>query len=113
MPRSAVSPLQRIYLHSGLQSFVEASRGIFIAGFLVSRGFSYPVALASFALTPPSNSDANIPLSISVSTTDAGVVTTSAPVTHLITVSAVADAPNLSGAASGLEDTAFAFPITT
>lgn len=50
MPKSAVSPLQRIYLHSGLQSFVEASGGIFIAGFLVSRGFSYPVALASFAL---------------------------------------------------------------
>jgi MFS family permease len=42
--------LQRVYVHSGLQSFVEASGGIFIAGFLVSRGFSYPAALASFAL---------------------------------------------------------------
>lgn len=50
MPASALTPLQRVYVHSGLQSFVEASGGIFIAGFLVSRGFSYPAALASFAL---------------------------------------------------------------
>ncbi|GEO00398.1 hypothetical protein NSE01_22300 [Novosphingobium sediminis] len=50
MPSSALTPLQRVYLHSGLQSFVEASGGIFIAGFLVSRGFSYPAALASFAM---------------------------------------------------------------
>lgn len=50
MPASALTPLQRIYVHSGLQSFVEASGGIFIAGFLVSRGFSYSAALASFAL---------------------------------------------------------------
>ncbi|MEO0033323.1 MAG: hypothetical protein RIS94_3081 [Pseudomonadota bacterium] len=47
---SVLSPLRRVYLHAGMQSFVEASGGIFIAGFLVSRGFSYPAALASFAL---------------------------------------------------------------
>lgn len=50
MPSTPVSPLHRIYLHSALQSFVEASGGIFLAGFLVSRGFSNPAALASFAL---------------------------------------------------------------
>jgi hypothetical protein len=50
MPSSAITPLQRVYVHSGLQSFVEASGGIFVAGFLVTRGFSYPAALASFAL---------------------------------------------------------------
>lgn len=50
MPASALTPLQRVYIHSGLQSFVEASGGIFVAGFLVTRGFSYPAALASFAL---------------------------------------------------------------
>ena len=50
MPTSAITPLQRVYVHSGLPSFVEASGGIFVAGFLVSRGFSYPAALASFAL---------------------------------------------------------------
>jgi MFS family permease len=50
MPRPPLSPLHRLYLHSALQSFVEAGGGIFIAGFLVSRGFSFPAALASFAL---------------------------------------------------------------
>lgn len=50
MPSSTFSPIQRVYVHAGLQSFVEASGGIFVAGFLVTRGFSYPAALASFAL---------------------------------------------------------------
>jgi predicted MFS family arabinose efflux permease len=50
MPATFLTPLRRLYLHSGLQSFVEAGGGIFIAGFLVSRGFSFPAALASFAL---------------------------------------------------------------
>jgi predicted MFS family arabinose efflux permease len=50
MPATFLTPLRRLYTHSGLQSFVEAGGGIFIAGFLVSRGFSFPAALASFAL---------------------------------------------------------------
>lgn len=50
MPQTRLSPLHRLYLHSGLQSFVEAGGGIFVAGFLVSRGFSFPAALACFAL---------------------------------------------------------------
>ena len=50
MPATVLTPLRGLYLHSGLQSFVEAGGGIFIAGFLVSRGFSFPAALASFAL---------------------------------------------------------------
>lgn len=50
MAALANSPLLRLYLHAALQSFVEASGGIFVVGFLVSRGFSYSLALASFAL---------------------------------------------------------------
>lgn len=50
MSAPLLTPLRRLYLHSGLQSFVEAGGGIFVAGFLVSRGFSFPAALASFAL---------------------------------------------------------------
>lgn len=50
MPTATAIPLRRVYLHAGMQSFVEAGGGIFVAGFLVSRGFSYPAALASFAL---------------------------------------------------------------
>lgn len=42
--------MRRITIHAALQSFVEASGGIFIAGFLVKQGLSYPAALASFAL---------------------------------------------------------------
>jgi MFS family permease len=42
--------MQRVYVHAGLQSFVEASGGIFVAGFLVAQGLSYPAALVSTAL---------------------------------------------------------------
>ncbi|WP_408589595.1 MFS transporter [Novosphingobium sp.] len=50
MPHATADRLRPVYFHTGLQSFVEASGGIFIAGFLVSRGMSYPAALASFAV---------------------------------------------------------------
>jgi len=50
MVRIAANAMRRIYAHAGLQSFVEASGGIFIAGFLVAQGLSYPAALASTAL---------------------------------------------------------------
>ncbi len=50
MSQTRLSPLHRLYIHSALQSFVEAGGGIFVAGFLVSRGFSFPAALACFAL---------------------------------------------------------------
>lgn len=88
----------------------------FAAGvYTVSSGSEADIraTLATFALMPPANSDANIPLAIRVTTTDNGVVTTSAPVTHTITVNAVADAPTLSGVSAGLEDTNFGFPVTT
>ena len=42
--------MRRVYAHAGLQSFVEYSGGIFIAGFLVSQGLSYPAALVSSAM---------------------------------------------------------------
>lgn len=48
MPAST-GAMRRIYAHSAVQAFVEASGGIFVVGFLASRGLSYPAALASFA----------------------------------------------------------------
>jgi len=48
---SAANPMRPIYLHVGLQSFVEASGGLFVAGFLVAQGFSHALALAAFAGT--------------------------------------------------------------
>lgn len=42
--------LRRIYTHTALQSFVEASGGLFVVGFLVNQGLSPALALASFAL---------------------------------------------------------------
>lgn len=47
----AADPMRRIYVHVGLQSFVESSGGLFIAGFLVAQGFSHGMALAAFAGT--------------------------------------------------------------
>ena len=47
----AADPMRRAYIHVGLQSFVESSGGLFIAGFLVSQGFSNGMALAAFAGT--------------------------------------------------------------
>ncbi|NKJ41005.1 MFS transporter [Novosphingobium sp. SG720] len=47
----AADPMRRVYLHVGLQSFVESSGGLFIAGFLVAQGFSHGMALAAFAGT--------------------------------------------------------------
>lgn len=46
----ALTTIRRIYAHAGLQSFVEASGGLFIVGFLVKQGLSPSLALASFAL---------------------------------------------------------------
>lgn len=46
----ALTTIRRIYAHAGLQSFVEASGGLFVVGFLVKQGLSPSYALASFAL---------------------------------------------------------------
>ncbi|MCY1671095.1 MFS transporter [Novosphingobium sp. SL115] len=46
----AFTTLRRIYTHTALQSFVEASGGLFVVGFLVKQGLSPALALASFAL---------------------------------------------------------------
>lgn len=45
------NPMRPLYVHVGMQSFVEASGGLFIAGFLVAQGFSHALALAAFAGT--------------------------------------------------------------
>ncbi|MEN9719114.1 MAG: hypothetical protein RIQ99_1992 [Pseudomonadota bacterium] len=41
--------IRRIYAHSALQSIVEGAGGLFVVGFFVRQGLSYPLALASFA----------------------------------------------------------------
>lgn len=46
----ALNTIQRIYAHAGLQSFVEASGGLFVVGFLIKQGLSPSLALTSFAL---------------------------------------------------------------
>ncbi|MBB4613201.1 MFS transporter [Novosphingobium taihuense] len=46
----ALTTIQRIYAHAGLQSFVEASGGLFVVGFLIKQGLSPSLALTSFAL---------------------------------------------------------------
>ncbi|MCX7284729.1 MAG: MFS transporter [Novosphingobium sp.] len=46
----ALTTIRRVYAHAGLQSFVEASGGLFVVGFLVKQGLSPAFALASFAL---------------------------------------------------------------
>lgn len=45
-----LTTIRRIYAHTALQSFVEASGGLFVVGFLVRQGLSPALALASFAL---------------------------------------------------------------
>ena len=50
MASLVATPMRRVYLHAGMQSFVEASGGIFVTGFLVAQGLSYPSALVSTAL---------------------------------------------------------------
>ncbi|MEO1794420.1 MAG: hypothetical protein AAFU50_07435, partial [Pseudomonadota bacterium] len=67
--------------------------------------------LSTFTLAPPEHSDANIPVSVSVTKNDDGVVATSTG-THDIIVAAVADPVALSGAATGLEDTPIDLPVT-
>ncbi len=68
--------------------------------------------LDSFSLTPPANSDANIALTIAVTSRETGGATTTTTATHGITVNARADAPLVSGSASGNEDSAISAPVT-
>jgi len=74
--------------------------------------------LATFALTPPLNSDANIAVTVAITkvdqTTSEGeaAATSTATSTHAIAVAAVADGPTLSGSASGNEDQNINMPIT-
>ncbi|MEO0728926.1 MAG: hypothetical protein AAFY64_00920, partial [Pseudomonadota bacterium] len=67
--------------------------------------------LADFSLQPALHSDENISVSVDITKIDNGVVGTTTG-THDILVAAVADAPLVSGSASGLEDQAIALPIT-
>lgn len=45
----ANTAIRRVYFHSALQSIVEGAGGLFVVGFFVKHGLSYPFALASFA----------------------------------------------------------------
>ncbi|MFM2301843.1 MAG: hypothetical protein RLZZ84_1579 [Pseudomonadota bacterium] len=50
MPPSPLNTtIRRVYAHSALQSIVEGGGGLFVVGFFVRQGLSYPLALASFA----------------------------------------------------------------
>lgn len=50
MPPSPLNTtIRRVYAHSALQSIVEGAGGLFVVGFFVRQGLSYPLALASFA----------------------------------------------------------------
>lgn len=74
-----------------------------------------PEALAlldTFALPPVTHADGNFTVSIDVTATEAGGATTTVSGSQSVTVSAVADAPTLSGAAMGNEDTVISVPIS-
>jgi large repetitive protein len=64
------------------------------------------------AVRAPGNSDVDIALTVAVTTTDADSSTATASNTYTLNVSAIADAPTVSGSASGNEDTVIAVPIT-
>ena len=68
--------------------------------------------LDSFALTPGANRDQNVTLAVAVTVTDTGGVTATTAGTHLVRVAAVADAPTVSGSASGAEDTDIPLSLT-
>ncbi len=68
--------------------------------------------LDTFALPPVTHADANFTVSIDVTATEAGGATTNVSGSQSVTVSAVADAPTLSGAATGNEDTLISVPIS-
>jgi large repetitive protein len=68
--------------------------------------------LNSFAVQPPTNTDANIALTVTVTTTDTGGVTATRTGSHSVIVDAVADTPTGSGSATGSEDTDIPLAIT-
>ncbi len=78
--------------------------------------------LATFSLTPPANSDGNITIKVTATTTDAisaidpaGISTTTATIDHTIVVRAVADQPTLTvtPTATGAEDSPIPLAIAT
>ncbi len=76
-------------------------------------------ALKLVQLTPHLNSDVDIPLSVAVTTVDRwGTAEASAPLvttlahTLIVTADATNDEPSVTGAASGVEDTLIALPVT-
>jgi hypothetical protein len=76
---------------------------------------STPEALAlldTFALPPVTHADGNFTVSIDVTATEAGGATANVTGSQSVTVSAVADAPTLSGTAAGNEDTLINVPIS-
>jgi len=68
-------------------------------------------ALESMTIVPPLHSDADITLGLAVTKNDSGVTATQNGM-HTVHVAAVADAPTVSGTASGLEDQPIGLNIT-
>ena len=61
--------------------------------FLASHGWDGTPYFDSFTLQAPANSDANITVAVSMTTTDTGGVTATRTGTHSVIVDAVADLP--------------------
>jgi large repetitive protein len=69
--------------------------------------------LDTLRIQPPANSDANIALTVAVTSKElANGNSVTATGTHNLIVKAVADAPTISGSATGNEDASIAVPIT-
>jgi hypothetical protein len=68
--------------------------------------------LDTFSLPPITHGDANFTVAIDVTTTEAGGATANVSGTQTVTVSAVADAPTLSGSATTPEDSLVYVPVT-
>ncbi|EFL87465.1 type I secretion C-terminal target domain-containing protein, partial [Ahrensia sp. R2A130] len=70
--------------------------------------------LDSFTVQPPADTDDNFIVAVSATTVENGGATATSNANHTVTISAVADAPNLSqiAAATGDEDTVIDIPIT-
>ncbi len=70
--------------------------------------------LSSFRVTPPSNSDTDFAVTVAVTTTDTGGSTATTVGAHTITVTAVADQPNVPTRTTiGNEDTFISFGVNT
>jgi large repetitive protein len=96
------------YVVSGAAN-VDLTAGVYT---ITGTAADIRATLDSFAVRGGTNSDANISLTVGVTTADTGGVTALTTATHNVIIDAVADAPTGSGSASGNEDTDMPLSIT-